>query len=80
MTRRIVAIPAMAKQVKLHDVRNSNNPVIHYGLIASGNQVIKDAATRDWLRLELGGNVLCFEMEAAGLMGAFTVYRHSRDL
>ncbi|KAF2633107.1 hypothetical protein BU25DRAFT_487441 [Macroventuria anomochaeta] len=43
---------------------------IHYGTIASGNQVIKDGATRDRLSEELGG-VLCFEMEAAGLMNDF---------
>jgi nucleoside phosphorylase len=43
---------------------------IHYGTIASGNQVIKDGITRDRLSSELGG-VLCFEMEAAGLMNGF---------
>ena len=54
-------------------VTNSNhrNPVIHYGLIASGNLVIKDAAARDRLREELGCDVLCFEMEAAGVMDTF---------
>ncbi|KAH8129832.1 hypothetical protein LI328DRAFT_153386 [Trichoderma asperelloides] len=41
-------------------------PHIHYGLIASGNQVIKDAATRDRIGAEM--NVLCFEMEGAGVM------------
>lgn len=40
---------------------------IHYGTIASGNQLIKDGPTRDRLSEELGG-VLCFEMEAAGIM------------
>ena len=40
---------------------------VHYGLIASGNQVIKDAMFRDALNKGLGGNVLCVEMEAAGL-------------
>jgi len=45
------------------------DPVIHYGTIASGNQVIKHGATRDRLRRELG--VLCFETEAAGLMDSF---------
>ncbi|KAF3290930.1 hypothetical protein TWF970_000188 [Orbilia oligospora] len=40
---------------------------IHYGLIASGNQVIKDAKRRDGINKELDGNVLCVEMEAAGL-------------
>ncbi|KAK3338418.1 purine and uridine phosphorylase [Neurospora tetraspora] len=44
---------------------------IHYGLIASGNQVIKDAMVRDKLNDKLGGNVLCIEMEAAGLMNNF---------
>ena len=44
--------------------------VIHYGTIASGNQVIKDGISRDRISTELGG-VLCFEMEAAGLMNNF---------
>lgn len=42
-----------------------------YGLIASGNQVIKDANFRDKLNKDLGGHVLCVEMEAAGLMNNF---------
>ncbi|VUC33716.1 unnamed protein product [Clonostachys rosea] len=42
---------------------------IHYGKIASGNQVIKDASARDRLSSELG--TVCFEMEAAGLMDGF---------
>ncbi|KAH6986800.1 hypothetical protein EDB80DRAFT_183080 [Ilyonectria destructans] len=44
---------------------------VHYGLIASGNQVIKDAKLRDSLDQRYGGNVLCVEMEAAGLMNNF---------
>ncbi|USP80370.1 hypothetical protein yc1106_07644 [Curvularia clavata] len=44
--------------------------MIHYGTIASGNQVMKDAAERDRISAELDG-VLCFEMEAAGLMNRF---------
>ncbi|CAH0023218.1 unnamed protein product [Clonostachys rhizophaga] len=40
---------------------------IHYGLISSGNQVIKSGRQRDLISSRLGG-VLCFEMEAAGLM------------
>jgi nucleoside phosphorylase len=43
---------------------------VHYGTIASGNQVIKNALERDRVSAELG-NVLCFEMEAAGLMNSF---------
>ncbi|KAK1839854.1 Kinesin light chain 5, partial [Colletotrichum chrysophilum] len=46
-----------------------DDPAIHYGLIASGNQLMKDARIRDKLAAER--NVLCFEMEAAGLMNHF---------
>jgi len=46
-----------------------DNPAIHYGLIASANQLMKDALIRDKLAAEKG--VLCFEMEAAGLMNHF---------
>lgn len=46
--------------------REAKGPVIHYGLIASGNQVMKSATTRDAVAREL--NILCFEMEAAGLV------------
>ncbi|RYP38444.1 hypothetical protein DL767_002560 [Monosporascus sp. MG133] len=44
---------------------------VHYGLIASGNSVIKNSTLRDTLRRDLGGAVLCVEMEAAGLMDNF---------
>ncbi|KAL1885609.1 hypothetical protein Plec18167_001104 [Paecilomyces lecythidis] len=47
--------------------RTSCEPHIHFGTIASGNQVIKDGRTRDRLSAELKG-ILCFEMEAAGMM------------
>jgi nucleoside phosphorylase len=46
--------------------RPSDEPEIHYGLIASANQVMKHGQTRDRLAHDLG--ILCFEMEAAGLM------------
>lgn len=49
--------------------RGHFDPVIHYGIIASGNTVMKDARTRDALGLEHG--IKCFEMEAAGLMDNF---------
>jgi nucleoside phosphorylase/tetratricopeptide (TPR) repeat protein len=45
--------------------RDTKAPFIHYGLIASGNQVMKDSETRDRLAQQYG--ILCFEMEAAGL-------------
>jgi nucleoside phosphorylase len=44
---------------------------IHYGLIASGDKLVKDAAFRDQLNKELGGQILCVEMEAAGLVNDF---------
>jgi nucleoside phosphorylase len=46
-----------------------DNPAIHYGLIASASQLMKDALIRD--RLAIKKDVLCFEMEAAGLMNHF---------
>jgi nucleoside phosphorylase len=49
--------------------RKNSNPVVHYGVIASGNMVVKDAAVRDRLRDDF--NALCVEMEAAGLMNEF---------
>lgn len=48
---------------------NDDNPTIHYGTIASANQLMNDAKLRDKLAAETG--VLCFEMEAAGLMNHF---------
>jgi hypothetical protein len=36
--------------------------MIHYGGIASGNQVIKYGQTRDRLAQQLGGNI-CFEKQ-----------------
>ncbi|KAI0878534.1 nucleoside phosphorylase domain-containing protein [Hypoxylon argillaceum] len=48
--------------------RQFKGPVIHYGLIASGDSVIKNATIRDELARRFAGDVLCFEMEAAGLL------------
>jgi nucleoside phosphorylase len=42
---------------------------IHYGIIASGSSLMKDATVRD--RLSDQEEVLCFEMEAAGLVNQF---------
>ncbi|KAH0565262.1 hypothetical protein GP486_001343 [Trichoglossum hirsutum] len=47
-----------------------DDPEIHYGLIASANQLMKNATFRDTLAKEK--DVLCFEMEAAGLMNHFS--------
>jgi nucleoside phosphorylase len=50
--------------------RPETDPAIHYGTIASSNQVMKHGETRDRLARDLG-RILCFEMEAAGLMDHF---------
>ncbi|TKA64223.1 hypothetical protein B0A55_11578, partial [Friedmanniomyces simplex] len=49
--------------------RRDDRPRIHYGNIASGDEVVKDGPTRDRVAREEG--ILCFEMEAAGLMDSF---------
>ncbi|KAM6507108.1 hypothetical protein FALCPG4_018497 [Fusarium falciforme] len=46
-----------------------DDPAVHYGTIASGNTLMKDAILRDALADEK--NVLCFDMEAAGLKNRF---------
>ncbi|RDA91410.1 hypothetical protein CP533_6909 [Ophiocordyceps camponoti-saundersi (nom. inval.)] len=46
-----------------------DNPSVHYGLIASADAFMEDAKIRDLLAKEL--DVMCFEMEAAGLMNNF---------
>lgn len=48
----------------------SHEPEVFYGLIASGNSVIKYATERDRISSDCDG-VLCFEMEAAGVMNDF---------
>jgi nucleoside phosphorylase len=48
---------------------DEDNPAIHYGLIASASQLMKDASVRD--KLAADKDVLCFEVEAAGLMNQF---------
>ncbi|KAL2833157.1 purine and uridine phosphorylase [Aspergillus pseudoustus] len=55
-------------QIVLRSERDPSfkEPKVHYGLIASGNQVMKDAEIRDQLAKKF--DIICFEMEAAGLM------------
>ena len=50
-------------------LRKHKEPVMHYGLIGSANQVVKDGKRRDQLARDLG--IYCVEMEAAGLMNDF---------
>ncbi len=49
--------------------RDHQNAMIHYGIIASGNQVVKHGKTRHQLAYE--SNALCIEMEGAGVMDSF---------
>lgn len=51
--------------------RDSTNPVIHYGIIATGNTLVKNATERDRIAQHVGGRCLCVEMEAAGLMNHY---------
>ncbi len=51
------------------EARKTSDPQIHYGNIASANQVMRHGRTRNKIAKELG--ILCFEMEAAGLMDTF---------
>lgn len=46
-----------------------DDPVVHPGLIASGNSIVHNAIVRD--ELAARKDVLCFETEAAGLMNIF---------
>ena len=54
---------------KLVKREDRNAPVVHYGLTGSGNQILRNATLRDQLYENEG--IICFEMEAAGLMRNF---------
>ncbi|CAG8235214.1 unnamed protein product [Penicillium salamii] len=57
------------QSVVVRPVRSNHRAIsVHYGTIASGNSVVKDAKMRDLYANDPELNVLCFEMEAAGLM------------
>ena len=59
-----------SSQVIRRPLRPSLDPVIHYGTIGSANRVVKNAAERE--KLKSGDlNIICVEMEAAGLMDLF---------
>ncbi|KAF4637872.1 hypothetical protein G7Y89_g203 [Cudoniella acicularis] len=55
--------------VRPERTKEEDSPAIHYGAIASANRLMKNALIRDTLAKEK--DVLCFEMEAAGLMNHF---------
>ncbi|GAB1218026.1 hypothetical protein ATERTT37_007272 [Aspergillus terreus] len=58
------------KAVTREDRSPSDQPFIHYGVIASGDRVMKNARERDKISKSSEG-AICFEMEAAGLMNDF---------
>lgn len=53
----------------IRDRRQNTKPRVHYGIIASGSQVVKDVRVRDRLGREFKAK--CVEMEAAGIMDDF---------
>ncbi|KAL7801059.1 Pfs, NB-ARC and ankyrin domain protein [Trichoderma afarasin] len=55
--------------VRPRRTEDKRGPNIHYGQIASANQLMKDAIIRDELSSKY--DILCFEMEAGGLMNQF---------
>ncbi|KAI5460980.1 hypothetical protein BGZ63DRAFT_455093 [Mariannaea sp. PMI_226] len=55
--------------IRSERTQDDDNPAIHYGIIALGNQLMKNALIRD--NLAAKEDILCFEMEAAGLMNHF---------
>jgi nucleoside phosphorylase len=57
------------RRLIIRNARDADEPEVHYGLIGSGNQLIRHGPTRDKIAHELG--ILCLEMEAAGLMDNF---------
>jgi nucleoside phosphorylase len=63
----LCSICRSAVKVSRPDNRDfGDNPIVHYGIIASGSSVVKTAVGRDKIRAETGA--ICIEMEAAGLM------------
>jgi len=58
-----------AKQIA-RQPRNVKGPALHYGTIASGNQIMRNAKRRDSYNKGYDNRILCFEMEAAGLMNS----------
>ncbi|GFF34521.1 LOW QUALITY PROTEIN: ankyrin repeat domain-containing protein 50 [Aspergillus udagawae] len=57
-------------QIVDQPARGSDIPKIHYGLIASGDRVMRSAMKRNKTGRDIG-DILCFEMEAAGIMTEF---------
>lgn len=58
------------KSMIVYRAPREENIMIHYGLIASGNQVIRDANIREKFK-EFNRNILCVETKAEGLTDDF---------
>ncbi|RAO66274.1 uncharacterized protein BHQ10_002286 [Talaromyces amestolkiae] len=59
--------PSNQSETIQRNSRLPSGPHIHYGLVASGDRVLKSAHKRDSIRDRIG-DILCFEMEACGLV------------
>ncbi|KAI5456656.1 nucleoside phosphorylase domain-containing protein [Mariannaea sp. PMI_226] len=53
-------------ELRYERTHNKDKPEIHFGLIASGAQVMNNAIVRDWLSAE--EVIICFDRATAGLM------------
>ncbi|KAL4940491.1 hypothetical protein BDV06DRAFT_224064 [Aspergillus oleicola] len=62
---------AKPKKVIQRPDRPNNTPKVFYGLVASGDSVVKTTRVREEVNQLLGGDVLCYEMEAAGFIHEF---------
>lgn len=60
-----------ASEIVAREDRDTTDPEIHYGTIASGNTLVKDVTLRDKIADDIGEECMCFEIEAAGLMNHF---------
>jgi nucleoside phosphorylase len=58
-----------AQQIQRRRQNQKNSPMVHMGLIASGDSVIKSGIHRD--RISRDANVIAFEMEGAGVWDTF---------
>ena len=58
------------KKIIQREPPTRRGPLVHFGIVASGNQVIKDGVTRTKIAKYHPG-VIAVEMEAAGLMNVF---------
>ncbi|KAL2856070.1 hypothetical protein BJX68DRAFT_279544 [Aspergillus pseudodeflectus] len=64
-----IACRSLNSSLVKRDHRPNGSPRLHYGTIGLADQVMKDALLRDkWAREK---SIICFEMEAAGLMDSF---------